>query len=89
MTWTLEAPSPGAKHFVIRGPLPLEIDYDDVCHTDVLLLAEQVTKTLNQAYRAPSIYRCKDSDCWTPSRVPGACLTCGGPTEYIVVTSAS
>lgn len=88
MAWSVQAPASGAKSFIIDGPLPLEIDYDDVSHADVLLLAEQVAKKLNQSWSAPTMYRCEDPDCWTPSRVAGPCLTCGGPTEYIVVTGA-
>ena len=48
--WTIEPHDGADKQFVINGPLPLIIDYDDVNHGEVDALAESVVAILNAGW---------------------------------------
>lgn len=45
--WTLPDFDPVEKSLTINGPLPLEIDFDDVDHKEVQAYAEAVVVVLN------------------------------------------
>lgn len=50
MTWTLHEPRPGDKDIIVSGPVGFLIDYDDVDHTSVLILARALVDTLNEGW---------------------------------------
>lgn len=62
--WRIEPHSSVDKHFVIRGPLNLEIDFDDVNHGEVDQFAKYVEVILNKHF-PPRILmrRCDNEDC--------------------------
>lgn len=51
------------KSFVIDGPLPLEIDYDDVWQPGVELQAEALVNILNAYWYKIYRLRCNNEDC--------------------------
>lgn len=48
------------KSFLIEGPLDIEIDYDDVHHPIVDVLAEEVVRVLNEHFVPPVVWRCQE-----------------------------
>lgn len=62
--WTIRDHDDWDKSFRIDGPLPLDIDFDDVNHSGVDILAQCVVATLNAHWvGTPSAYTCKNEDC--------------------------
>ena len=84
--WTKMKPELWAKSYEIPGPLPLEIDYDDVHHDGTELLAHHVVDTLNSNWVTLYVWECDNEDedkpdeCYNSMRPidePQACPHCG------------
>lgn len=88
------------KSFTINGPgeLNLEVDYDDVPHSQVAVLARQMVAILNAHWVPIQARVCEDpeaadfdsdfdnDDCYyvvLPLDGPDRCPTCGGPLKVI------
>lgn len=70
-----------AKSFLIDGPLPLEIDNDDVPSAEVAALAQHLVELLNRYWEDPVAYYCENEDCqnyYEPHPNPASnCPLCG------------
>lgn len=58
--WEIEPHGGMDKWFKIAGPLDLEIDYDDVNHPVVDILAEAVVACLNEHFETPMVWYCAE-----------------------------
>jgi len=61
-TWTVDEHDGIDKGFYIRGPLDLYVDYDDVHHEAVDILADEVVRILRAHFETPNMYICSEPD---------------------------
>lgn len=61
--WKIEPYSDIDKRIRVKGPLDLEIDFDDVWGPGVEVLAKQMIDILNDNWYAPLRSRCENEDC--------------------------
>lgn len=72
------------------GELRLTVDYDDVAHGEVDLLAQYLVAVLNQRWIPLAADRCVNEDCNAflepiSQHGPWECRMCGGPMEAVTL----
>lgn len=79
------------KSITLRGPLLLEVDYDDVNTDAVDLLIVHFLKVLNEHWTALHAWHCENEDCprgWDGySLEPGLCKGCGLEMQLVELES--
>ena len=84
--WTIQKGGDG-KWLTIKGPLNLYVDFDDVDHVQVEILAETIASTLSERFIPPLGQRCENDECeeaWHIKRL-GSSIKCHNCNKFMEV----